>query len=59
MTEYKIIENINSNAFTFEVNKYIRLGWQPLGGVCVVNRSDGYKYIQTMIREEVEVRLKP
>lgn len=47
ITEYKILISVSYHDLQDEVNKYVRNGWQPIGGVSsVVN----FSYMQTMVK---------
>ncbi len=53
MKDYRIIEATTSAAVENEVRKLMAVGWEPLGGLRVVTRSDPQQeqviYIQAMI----------
>lgn len=47
VTEYKILISVSYHDLQDEVNKYMRNGWQPIGGVsAVLNNS----YMQSMVK---------
>ena len=47
ITEYEILISTSYHDLQDEVNKYLRNGWQPIGGVSsVVN----YSYMQAMVK---------
>lgn len=54
---YKVLKNELHADLTVEVNKAIKEGWQPLGGVshCPttgIRTSNAYDYIQAMVKYE-------
>lgn len=47
VTEYKILISTSYHDLQDEVNKYIRNGWQPIGGIgSVVN----YSFMQAVVK---------
>ena len=53
-----IIESIPVDSFDRGVNNKIREGWQPIGNVAAVLRSNKVYYIQTLVKyEETEEEL--
>ena len=55
--QYFVIEHSGANTekvrkrFILEVNEMIKQGWQPLGGISVVNWGVTIIYTQSMIRK--------
>ena len=47
--QYKLIFEDRSDEFELEINRAIKLGWQPLGGVC--HTTGGY--FQGMVKYEI------
>lgn len=55
--EYKLVEmkTESPTEFSAEVNKEIRNGWVPLGGVRIfISSETSWYYIQTMTRNDTE-----
>ena len=48
--QYTIAVENNSMPLEVMINAYIRNGWMPQGGICVVNMGDGVKCYQAMVR---------
>jgi hypothetical protein len=51
---YRIIEAKDTEALEQDVNEHIRDGWQPLGGVAVVNsqaNTYAWWFYQAMVRD--------
>lgn len=58
MTEYIIVHAEGTQPLTEKVNEYIKEGWQPLGGVTVVqidyteqNLGKDVRWAQAMVKE--------
>jgi len=51
---YKIIYGETLQDLTDGVQQAITQGWQPLGGICVVNYSDFIIAYQAIIHTEIE-----
>lgn len=49
--EYKIIDLRGFNPFQIAVNLSIKLGWEPIGGVSVIEVNNEIRYIQAMIKK--------
>lgn len=49
--EYHIVENSNTFQLSKIVNKLIKNGWQPYGGVSFTGQPEGH-YIQAMVKYE-------
>ena len=53
-TKYKILSAKTQAVLDQEVNKYIKMGWQPLGGVSAaafgISPVGGNQYIQAMVK---------
>ena len=51
--EYKIIEDTSKIRFEESVNKYIKSGWIPVGGVAIKTSEYGnVYYCQAMIKQD-------
>ena len=48
--EYDVIERRTLNILINDVNTWIKKGWKPIGGVCVVKSETFYYHLQTMIK---------
>ena len=49
--EYQIIEECGIIELEHEVNKLIKKGWKPQGGVSVIKVGYEYYYTQAIIKE--------
>lgn len=47
---YSIVKKNNINEMKEEVNRYLRGGWIPQGGISVLREPKGYSYLQAMIK---------
>lgn len=50
IVKYSLVEENSLDSFNAEINKYIKIGWQPFGSV--VMPGNGYAMIQVMVRYE-------
>lgn len=49
--EYQILEADSTYDLEKDVNKYIAMGWKPIGGVSVIRGLTEDNFIQAMIRD--------
>ena len=53
ITGYMIVKNVNAEAVGRQVNEFINIGFQPLGGLCVVAaEGGGIWYCQALVQYE-------
>lgn len=52
MKEYKILDNDYKSSLISEVNKWLKLGWKPQGGVAVGETMVRRTYFQAMIKDD-------
>jgi hypothetical protein len=48
--KYILVYDNNMKGVEKKVNEHIKLGYEPLGGICVVNFMDPMGYYQVMVR---------
>ncbi|WP_165776924.1 DUF1737 domain-containing protein [Paremcibacter congregatus] len=50
--EYLILDDFEMDSLQEKVNKYIKDGYHPVGGLATTNQKDGFvEYLQAMIKE--------
>lgn len=50
--EYRIVEGAQvMQKFIDEVNKLMKEGWRPQGGIAVIDNENAWYYYQAMIKE--------
>lgn len=52
ITDYRILERTYREALSDEVRRLIGQGWQPLGGITVMDRF----YVQAIVRTDTQPR---
>lgn len=53
ITDYIIVQEVYDAQMERSVNDHIKDGWQPLGGISVIENEDGDKvYYQAMVKRE-------
>lgn len=51
--EYKVVGEKRKEYLNLVVNKMIKEGWKPLGGVSIANNNEiSFYFIQAMIKED-------
>ena len=50
--EYKVVKIYNSDTFETHIALWLRLGFQPQGGISTIRDEIGIAYIQAMVRYE-------
>lgn len=49
---YQVVSHTILAELTNFVESYIRMGWEPLGGVCVYGFAGGREYYQAIIKRD-------
>lgn len=50
--EYFIIDRYTISDLSYEVNKMIKDGWQPQGGITTITEYNSYKFYQPMVKQK-------
>jgi hypothetical protein len=50
--QYKIIKSLMYSFLESEVEKWIKIGWRPQGGICVIKVNAEKEYYQAMVKED-------
>lgn len=52
MDDYKVVQARNPTSLEEEVQRFIKNGWKPIGGVAVCELYGKSQYLQALVKEK-------
>lgn len=57
MDDYRVVEARNPTSLKEEVQRFIKNGWKPIGGVAVCELYGKSQYLQALVKEKNDERM--